>query len=402
MKIIYKDIIKAQLIGISYFTCLPLLTIFLNSGIAGLSLDFSGILTSSSFARYPVRSIAYLSLGMSSLALLLFGCLKLFFLKYKKMQEKPIKNKIYTIAVVYYGLMMILYVYLVPASVTKWNERIEWLISNYGFLATIFLYLQRGLRDLACVVAIAGNYRLKKLAPLILLLSFEMIFTGNRIFFVMFILAFFLRNGLSFKDLKYAIFYIPIGLFFMAWSTVRGLIGSGISLAKALEIGMSQLGKFNILSVPYAVSEGANAAVLVALYNDWSLANGMSFLYGKSFFDFLNFFTGVQTDSVAVIAAKTYYPTLDGFSLNTTLVGELIMNFGSVGIIYKTTLFIVIFTFLLRIILSLRILNIYATGLVFYLVPVFWRGNFSDRFIQSIIVLTLLYLFHLFNLKKSF
>lgn len=232
---------------------------------------------------------------------------------------------------------------------------------------------------------------------LIILVQMEiMITTGNRIFLALFIilcLAIIILHRDT-KNILKVIFLMPvISLISTVWMYYR----SGVNtLTDTIAVSSEIIKNNSITTELLSLSEGFNVIVLQKIINDFG--DKYDYLYGASYIKLIFFIIPrsiyeEKTINFTQLTAKLYAPDVHGYSINSTIFGEMYANTGLFSFLTAIILVFLIkkiFTILLKLSLGNIFVNVTLFSIVCAWLP---RGTILEMFIAlttSIIVASFL------------
>jgi hypothetical protein len=170
---------------------------------------------------------------------------------------------------------------------------------------------------------------------IVLFLLGQVVMSGNRIFFAMYLLAFASSCWLYGRKRILAAMLTAapmIVLVFTAWTSVRHDL-SKMSDSASTYVADADRGD-PVMTSLMEVTEGANVMLLMHMINDFG--NQFDYLYGSTYSRLLTVFQSRKTHpdrtpNFTTIAANLYQPG-EVTSLNSTALGEAVANFGFGGI----------------------------------------------------------------------
>jgi len=402
-------LVIGAIFGLIYFNILPFLVFLLNDGSEGLIID-----STSKWAIYNhILENHFNNLYYFISLLIMVFSIHIYSVIFKQKQIGQEKDSnISTIGTSTIGIIFILLLFfkesLIPEDITHWAKRAEYFNEHYGFFANIYSFILIGIKYLILVLShnlFRSNFNFAVLF-LLMIAILDTLITSNRIFFLVCGIVIF-YNMIVFKKYKFLIigfiFSIPLIFLMSIWPYVRA-ISSEMSLIDALVKGINNFElSTNIFNyIIFSATEGADFLVSYTMLID--IPNNNDYLYGSTIFKIFTYFIPRSIwedkwESIALVAAQRYDNNLEGFSLNTTFLGEAYANFGLVGI-FVFTLFILIVLHYMNLFLNrLKFIKLNLDILFFAIIFQTMRANFSDIFL---IVINLTILLMLYSLIKSF
>jgi len=215
--------------------------------------------------------------------------------------------------------------------------------------------------------------------------------TGNRIYFVI-LFVFTTALAFMYKNWKYffnSILLIPIiFIFMMLWTFVRNNLLESINI---LDKYSNLFDVNSMITNLLTAVEGMNIIVLFHIIQDFGIK--YQYLYGLSYFKLIVFFIPRfifpnKPINFTTYIAELYEPNSIGFSLNSTILGEMYANIGFFTVVF--------FPFIIFILLFLlcKIIKNKSNIIIIYLLSVnsFWliRGTIPEIFISIIMAIIFL------------
>lgn len=230
----------------------------------------------------------------------------------------------------------------------------------------------------------------------------EIVMTGNRIFFALYLLA--LMAAFWVYGQRKAIIVIlivaPLLAFtFSAWAAVRGSMSNPGNAFAAYNEQISSDGR--LATTLMDVTEGVNVVLLFNMLNDFG--SKYDYLYGASYAKIATFFLPraiypQKTLPFAIITAQLYEPNDRDLSFNSTALGEMYANFGPLMLFLLpalTLLLLILTDYFSR---SHAVLPLMVLFLLFAWLA---RSAFSDNMLLLIFSLLLLWWFRFDRLKSN-
>ncbi len=195
------------------------------------------------------------------------------------------------------------------------------------FTAASALYTGLGLKN--------GHTRWRFTSMIILFFLLEVVLTGNRIYFAIYLISFFISCLLSQrKKVLITMFAISpiLVLVFSAWSSLRhNLMEIPDSVTGYTEADFGDRTTSSLINV----TEGMDVLLLLHIVNDFG--NRYEYLYGITYSRAATSliprrFYPQKPDNFTLILAQKYLPGVET-SLNATAVGEMYANFGGLTLI---------------------------------------------------------------------
>src|SRR5216684_4278010 len=195
------------------------------------------------------------------------------------------------------------------------------------FTAASALYTGLGLKN--------GHTRWRFTSMIILFFLLEVVLTGNRIYFAIYLISFFISCLLSQrKKVLITMFAIApiLVLVFSAWSSLRhNLMEIPDSVTGYTEADFGDRTTSSLINV----TEGMDVLLLLHIVNDFG--NRYEYLYGITYSRAATSliprrFYPQKPDNFTLILAQKYLPGVET-SLNATAVGEMYANFGGLTLI---------------------------------------------------------------------
>jgi hypothetical protein len=290
---------------------------------------------------------------------------------------------------------------MIPSSITHWAEKAEYFNHRFGIIAQIFNFFLFGLKFFLLIVATNLFKKNIKLAIIILVSTafIDIFFSANRIFslvvgLVLFILFF--KNKYFKSIILLGILAIPLIVFMTLWPYIRSTMSlMSFSDAAIKSLKFLDNAEALILNTIFDMVEGADFLVSFAIVQDFP--EKYDYFYGTSLLKIFTFFIPRSLwenkwDSIAIEMAQIYHPFAKGFSLNTTLFGEIYANTGLIGLLIIPCVLLLILSFSF-----IFLKKIYATldfsFFAFAIIFMSMRANFSDAFLQLISISVFLILF---------
>jgi O-antigen polysaccharide polymerase Wzy len=229
--------------------------------------------------------------------------------------------------------------------VSHWYTRIDDLVEQYGAAFVLFDHVNEANQIVfAAAAALYTSMGLKNRAtkwPFTLLIVvfflIEMVMSGNRIFFAIYLLAF-LSSCWVFERKKIIVAMLiaspAIALIFGAWAAVRH------DLTDVTESATSYVTDDSVrnraMTGMMGITEGTDVVLLMHMINDFG--GKFDYLYGRTYGRLLTFFLPKSVyphrpSDFTILAANLYEPG-ESTSLASTSLGEAYGNFGFIGIFF--------------------------------------------------------------------
>lgn len=390
-------LVLGSIIGLIYFNIIPFAVILLSNGTNGIDIQ--------STARWAIINDMsllsnYIFEYFLALFLVLFSIYSYTKIKIKKYTELNFiqdLNKLPspTSLIIMLSIFLMMNVFkdsMIPSYVTHWAEKAEYFNHRFGSFAQIFNFFLVGLKFFLLIIATNLFEKNTKLSLLVLLSTsfIDITFSANRIFFlvtglVLFIL--FLKNKYFKSIVILSILSIPLVIFMSLWPYIRSTMSympfedAFLKSLKFIENNDSL-----ILNTIFDMTEGADFLVSFAIIQDFP--EKFDYFYGTSLLKIFTFFIPRSLwegkwDSIAIEMAQIYHPNAKGFSLATSLLGEIFANGGFIGLLIIPFFVLIIlsisFIYLKKLYVSLNF-SFFAFAITFLTM----RSNFSDVFLQLI------------------
>lgn len=399
-------LVIGSIFGLIYFNIVPFGIFLINNGTIGLDIE--------SVARWAVVKDAslyfdYIMEYFLGIFLMLFSIYFYGKINIKKYSEINFtqhsnmlpSNKSITILLLVFFIMNLFKDSMIPTNITHWAEKAEYFNHRFGTIAQIYNFFLFGLKFFLLIV-ITNLFKINPKLATILLIStafIDIFFSSNRIFslvvgLILFILFF--KNKYFKSIFLLGILAIPLTIFMTLWPYIRSTM-SYMSFGDAAIKSLKFLDNTEalILNTIFDMVEGADFLVSFAIIQDFP--EKYNFFYGTSLLKVFTFFIPRSLwenkwDSIAVVMAQIYHPYTKGFSLNTTLFGEIYANTGLLGLLIIPCVLLLIlsfsFIFLKKIYITLDF-SFFAFAIIF----ISMRANFSDAFLQLLSISIFLILF---------
>lgn len=398
-------------VGLIYFNIIPFSIFLFNDGTTGL-----GIVSSARWASYPNLSnytehILKYFLALSFVLMSIFFYTKSKLFKYREVnlsKKATVTSKYLFTILMFFLVLNIIKDMLIPANVTHWSEKAHYFNSHYGFGAHIFNFVLVGMKYYLLILSTNIFKNKKKVSMLILLLTglIDIVFSANRIFSLLIglvLVILFLKNKNYKSIITLSVLAIPIILFMNLWPYIRSTM-SYLPFWETVEKSLELLenGESLLMLSIFNMTEGADFLVSFSILQDFPMK--YDFFYGTSLLKIFTFFIPRilwedKWDSIAIEMAHVYHPLDSGFSLATTLLGEIFANGGFVALLIVPflllTLLSVMFRFLKKISTQLDF-----SFLAFSITFLMMRSNFSDVFLLLISISIFIFLTQSFYKRK--
>lgn len=390
-------LIIGSIFGLIYFNIVPFGIFLINNGTIGLDIQ--------STARWAVvrNTSIYFDYIMGYFVgtfLILFSTYLYGKINIKKYSEinfiqdpntLPSNKSIITLLLIFF-IMNIFKDLMIPTNITHWADKAEYFNHRFGTIAQIYNFFLFGLKFFLLIVT-TNLFKTNPRIAIILLIStafIDIYFSANRVFslvigLILFIL--FIKNKYFKSIIILAIVAIPLTIFMTLWPYIRSTMSYmsfGDAAIKSLKILDNT--EALILNTIFDIVEGADFLVSFAIIQDFP--EKYDFFYGTSLLKIFTLFIPRSLwenkwDSIAIEMAQIYHPHTKGFSLATTLYGEIFANAGFIGLLIIPFILLIIlsisFNFLKKLYTSLDF-SFFAFAITFLTM----RSNFSDVFLQLI------------------
>jgi hypothetical protein len=385
------------IVGLVYFNMIPFSIFLLNDGTIGLNIEAAADTRWAFFqniSKNPEGILKYfLAIFFMYISIFFYTQSKLF--KYRELsfsRETTITSKFIYLMLTVFLLMNIVKDILIPANVTHWAEKAEYFNLHYGVVAQVFNFFLVGLKYYLLVITTNIFKQNKKFSILILLLIaiIDIAFTANRIFALlvgMVLLILFVKNRNYKSIITLSIFSVPLILFMNLWPYIRSTM-SNLPFLETIEnsLVLLEVAEDLIMITLFSMTEGADFLVSFSILEDFP--NKYNFFYGTSLLKIFTFFIPRalwenKWDSIAIEMAHIYHPSEDGFSLATTLLGEIFANGGFIALLIVPFLLLKILSVMFRVLKKISKEQNYSF-LAFSIAFLSMRSNFSDAFLQLI------------------
>lgn len=393
-------------VGLVYFNIIPFVVFLLNDGTVGLNIE--------SHARWaivpdisnnPEMIIKYF-LTLFTMLMSIFAYSKFPIVKYRQIHTTLTADNSKS-ALFFLLIFLILNVIkdmLIPASITHWAEKAYFFNAHFGLLAQIFNFFMVGIKFYLLIIG-STIYSSKAKLSLILLISaalIDVIFTANRIFSLLIglvLIILFIQNRNYRALFLLGTFSIPLIIFMNLWPYIRSTM-SYLPFYETMQKSLELLtyGPELIMLTIFSMVEGADFLVSFAIVEDFP--NRYDYFYGTSLLKIFVLFIPRSIwedkwDSVAIQMAQIYNPYNEGFSLATTLLGEIFANGGFIALILLPYLLLNIFAYVFKKLKGINS-NVNYTFLAFAITFLSMRSNFSDTFLLLIAIAIFLLLMKFF------
>lgn len=390
-------LIIGSIFGLIYFNIIPFGIFLIQNGTMGIDIQSTARWAVVRDASLYFDDIMEYFLGLFLMLTSIFIYTKV---KIKKYSESNFIQELKALPS-NKSLIVILFIFLVmnfskdamiPSYITHWAEKAEYFNHRFGTIAQIFNFFLVGLKFFLLIIATNLFKNNMKLAIIILISAafIDVFFSANRIFslvvgLVLFILLF--KNKYFKSIMLLIVISIPLIVFMTLWPYIRSTM-SYMSFGDAAIKSLKFLDNVEslILNVIFDTVEGADFLVSFAIIQDFP--EKYDYFYGTSILKIFTLFIPRSLwpdkwDSIAIEMAQIYHPHAKGFSLATTLYGEIFANGGLISLFIVPFLLLIIlsisFTFLKKLYITLDF-SFFAFAITFLTM----RSNFSDVFLQLI------------------
>jgi hypothetical protein len=340
------------MMGVTYFMVIPLTLITLNGGYRSpQSYDYSG------WANVDLSNVMYFRPYTLVWLSLMLNCGVAFFLgpSFHETEDGPgliCRGKLerailiaMALSLASWGVMIWLVGGLETFLLSHWYTRVEDLVEQYGTEFVLFDHLDQsnqivfaGAAALYTSLGIKNrNTRWWFTLLIVLFFLIEIVMSGNRIFFAVYLLSF-LTSCWVFQRKRVIIAMLiaspAIGLIFDAWASVRHDLTNVTQSTTSYVTDNSMRNR--AVTVMIGVTEGTDVVLLMHMMNDFG--GKYDYLYGRTYGRLLTFFLPKSVyphrpHDFATLAANLYEPG-ESTSLASTALGEAYANFGFVGIFW--------------------------------------------------------------------
>lgn len=399
-------LVIGSIFGLIYFNIIPFGIFLINNGTTGIGVQSTARWAEVSDASLYFDYILEYFLG---LFLVLFSVYIYTKMRIRKYSESKLTQYINllpsrTSLIIILIIFLIMNIYkqsLIPSYITHWADKAEYFNHQYGVFANIYNFFLVGLKFFLLIVATNLFKNNIKLAILILVTAafIDVFFSANRIFtlivgLVLFILFF--RNKYFKSLILLSIVSVPLVVFMTLWPYIRSTM-SYMSFSDAVIMSLNLLDNTETLisKTLFDMTEGADFLVSFSIIQDFP--EKYDFFYGTSL---LKIFTFIiprslwedKWDSIAIEMAQIYHPFSQGFSLATTLYGEIFANGGFIALTIVPCLLLIILSFSF-IVLKRFYATLNFSFFAFAITFLAMRSNFSDVLLQLISISIFLLLF---------
>lgn len=390
-------LIIGSIFGLIYFNIIPFGIFLIQNGTIGIDIQSTAKWALVRDASLYFDDIMEYFLGLFLMLTSIFIYTKIKIKKYSEsnfiqdLKALP-SNKSLIVMLFIFLIMNFFKDAMIPSYITHWAEKAEYFNHRFGTIAQIFNFFLVGLKFFLLIIATNLFKNNMKLAIIILISAafIDVFFSANRIFslvvgLVLFILLF--KNKYFKSILLLTIISIPLIVFMTLWPYIRSTM-SYMSFGDAAIKSLKFLDNVEslILNVIFDTVEGADFLVSFAIIQDFP--EKYDYFYGTSILKIFTLFIprslwSDKWDSIAIEMAQIYHPYAKGFSLATTLYGEIFANGGLISLFIVPFLLLIIlsisFIFLKKLYISLDF-SFFAFAITFLTM----RSNFSDVFLQLI------------------
>lgn len=407
--------------GFIYFIIIPIVIISINNGY--LTYEFYGI--NSAWASLNLEDVQFI-IPFCLILITVSTTILFFYIKKKDvlalvcrdsiLYNSEVEKNIYKLAI-YTGLISFSKYFLV----VYFNEGIKSTLSigfhsrnealsekMGGLLPYVYkLYAANSSIFVAAVMVILFfsyvSYR-KKLFIFsfsLLVIFFEVLFSGNRILLLIYIIIFsicsYVKNKKNF--ILILVILTPFLAFFSKlWGSLRSNIFEYESVFDTYLYFYKQ--EMSILKDIADITESGSVVVAINIVRDFG--EKYDYLYGLSFAKIFmaiipRSFYPDKLDNFTIIAARLYEPGIDGLSISTTMLGEMYANFGVLSIFFMPLISWWVVKYTMQIGLRVGILGTLALSANIVIMA---RMTFSDLLINLIFTIALIRFYEkFFNIK---
>jgi O-antigen polysaccharide polymerase Wzy len=403
--------ILGWLTGLAFFLMIPLTVITLNGGyVSPRSYDINnwGDVSLSNPNYFRPYLLVWLSLMLTS-AVAYFLCPAV---KEPRSKDDATSRRLKHAILVTMGVSVVVWTAMIQMVggfeaflLSHWYSRVDDLVQQYGTLFILFdhvneanqiaftaaaaLYMSINLRD--------RNTRWPFTSLILLFLLLEIVMSGNRIFFALYLLAF-LVSCWVFNRKKVIIGMLVasplLGMVFSVWAAVRHDLAS---IAESTTTYVSDDSTSNrVVTGLIGATEGTDVVLLMHMINDFG--GRFDYQYGKTYGRLLTFFVprGIyphRPPDFTTLSGNLYEPG-ETTSLASTALGEAYANFGIFGIFVLPAVTWFACRYTDRLSRSGNTFSL-ASGAAFIMFIWFARGTFAESLILFLGTLLLIWILRL-------
>ncbi len=404
-------VVIGSIVGVLYFNVTPFIIFIINNGTIGLNIESKARWAMIPHALdHPDKIINYyIALFFILISIFIYTKIKIFQYKPKQIKNEIISTRTIIIVMILFFVMNIIKDTLIPNNIVHWAEKAHYFNQKYGTSAQIFNFFLTGLKFFLLVVGTNAYSSKSKIAIAVLLLTgiIDVVFSSNRIFSLLVglvLIIIFIKNKKYFSVLILSVISIPLILFMNLWPYIRSTMAY-LPFIETLEKSFKFLadGHDLIMLTIFSMVEGADFLVSYSIIDDFP--EKYDFFYGTSLLKIFTFFIPraiweEKWDSIAIEMAAIYNPHESGFSLATTLLGEIFANGGYIALLIVPILLLSVLSYTFKILSKVYSKYDYHY-LGFAISFLSMRSNFSDAYLLLLSISFFLIFIKLFSKIKT-